>query len=405
MLYVYVCCVFYAPTDGNSDEDLVYTSDNSHSVSSGHDSCNFDEDKDAGAVPRISTTVPNHPVVVAMVKDRVAARLMGVAAAQCFVCDRIIHTLKVKRFDPARYKPRKQHKEVSAELVKSKLDSLVTTAGRYELCGTCYSSVTKGKTPSLAVDNGFRYPAVPDHLPELTEVAEHILAPRIPFQQITNLGRMGRRGQYGLRGSVINIPTEPGETVKQVVPLMPRDDQLYVVNLKRRLVHKRPYASSYVSKEALQLWGEYLSDSELYHKYGVTFDPVRVHEVPDVSDDPGEPDNQVHDGQAQHSILMADGAPPAPSSSRRADTTDDIDVAPGEDRQPLSIVWDREAEELSFPSIYLGQPRTFKTRVTRFQAMTSEVRRVDRRGARPQALLYKYAVHCREQAARRLRHR
>ena len=65
----------------------------------------------------------------------------------------------------------------------------------------------------------------------------------------------------------------------------------------------------------------------------------------------------------------------------------------------------REAEEWSFPSVYLGQPRTFKMRVTRFLAMTSEVRRVDRRGARPQALLYKYAVHCREQAARRLRHR
>ena len=171
--------MFYAATDDNSDADegLAYISDNLHSVSSGHDSCNFAEDEDFGADPRITTTV-------AMVKERVTARLMGVPAAQFFVCDRIIHTLKVKRFDPARYKPRKQHKEVSAELVRSKLDSLATTAWRYEVCGTCYSSVTKGKTPSLAVDNGFRYPAVPAYLPELTEVAEHILAPHIPFQQV-----------------------------------------------------------------------------------------------------------------------------------------------------------------------------------------------------------------------------
>ena len=379
----------------------------SSNLDEGTDSDSSREDAGAGARAGFSTPVPNHPAVVAKVKRKAEERLRGVAAAQCFVCDRIIHSQKVKTFDQAHYKPRKNCKEVSAARVKALLDSLVTTPGRYELCGTCYSTVTKGKVPSLAVANGFKYPEVPAHLPELTEVAEHILAPRIPFQHITNLGRMGRRGQYGLRGSVINIPTQPNETMKQVIPLMPSEDQVYVLNLKRRLVHKRPYASSYVSRAALQAWGGYLTNTELYMKYGVTFDPERVHEVPDKSEDPEDPENQDFDGQAQHSILMAEAlaADPAPSSVRRADTTDDIDVAPGEDLKPLSIVWDREAEELSFPSIYLGTPRSFKTRVTRYQAMKSEVRRVDRRGARPQALLYKYALHCREQAARRLRHK
>lgn len=36
--------------------------------------------------------------------------------------------------------------------------------------------------------------------------------------------------------------------------------------------------------------------------------------------------------------------------------------------------------------------------------MKSKVRRIDQRGARPIKILYKYAIHCGEQATRRLCH-
>jgi hypothetical protein len=51
-------------------------------------------------------------------------------------------------------------------------------------------------------------------------------------------------------------------------------------------------------------------------------------------------------------------------------------------KKPLSIIYDQHAEELSFPSIYLGEDRTFKTnvKVTPFMMATSEIRRKDRRG-------------------------
>lgn len=147
---------------------------------------------------------------------------------------------QVATFNPQRYRPRANQK--SASEVKEFLDTLVTTPGRHDICRTCLNDVRKLKTPTLAAKNGFSYPTRSVGLPELTEVEEHILAPRIPFRQITNLGRMGRRGQYGLRGSISNIPTEPGQTPKQTqtLPLMPGDDEVYVVNLKRKLVHKRP---------------------------------------------------------------------------------------------------------------------------------------------------------------------
>lgn len=65
-------------------------------------------------------------------------------------------------------------------------------------------------------------------------------------------------------------------------------------------------------------------------------------------------------------------------------------LAPGEHNIPQSLLFDEHAEELSFPSIYLGQFRKFKdeVRVTPFIIASSELRRSDRRGVTPYHLLY-----------------
>lgn len=60
-------------------------------------------------------------------------------------------------------------------------------------------------------------------------------------------------------------------------------------------------------------------------------------------------------------------------------------IAPGEGQIPMSLVFDRHAEELSFPAIYLGQFRVFRDDITVTSCMmaTSELRRFDRRGVTP----------------------
>jgi hypothetical protein len=59
-----------------------------------------------------------------------------------------------------------------------------------------------------------------------------------------------------------------------------------------------------------------------------------------------------------------------------------LEIAPGQNNKPLRIIYDEHAEELSFPSMFLGQARSFKTnvKVTPFLMATSEIRRKDRRG-------------------------
>lgn len=65
-------------------------------------------------------------------------------------------------------------------------------------------------------------------------------------------------------------------------------------------------------------------------------------------------------------------------------------IAPGEKQRPLSPIYDEYAEELSFPSIYFGQPRVFKRdiSVTPYMIANSEIRRKDRRGVTPEHILY-----------------
>lgn len=65
-----------------------------------------------------------------------------------------------------------------------------------------------------------------------------------------------------------------------------------------------------------------------------------------------------------------------------------LNLAPGQNAQPLALTFDGDAEELSFPTIYFGQRRIFTTQVTPYTIATSEIRRRDRRGAHADHLLY-----------------
>lgn len=65
-----------------------------------------------------------------------------------------------------------------------------------------------------------------------------------------------------------------------------------------------------------------------------------------------------------------------------------LDMAPGQHTRPFALSFDADAEELSFPMIYFGQPREFTERATAYSMATSEIRRRDRRGVKSNHILY-----------------
>lgn len=355
--------------------------------------------------------MPNDPTAILLARIAVSKDLSGVARGHCTFCDTLQHRDAVKEIPPSKL----SGQERVAILRKVEEASVVREA--HFACSTCFKYLMKKETPRSAAINGFQYPPVPAGLEPLTDVEEHILAIRLPFQQIVHLGRMGTKGQLGVKGSIINVPVDPDETVHKIIPLLPHEDELCVVNLKRKLCHRRAFASSFVDKEKLKAWGQFLEQSTLYKQHNVVFDASRLDEtiaglgmpdsqpVSDIADDPESHEEMFERlGTIQHTLLVEDRAEP-PKDSVANPGSDVIDIAPGENRSPISVVWDRLSEELSFPGIYLGEPRKFDSHTTRYAAMRSEIKRRDRRAARPQAVLYKLNVHLREQMSGRLRHR
>jgi hypothetical protein len=115
----------------------------------------------------------------------------------------------------------------------------------------------------------------------------------------------------------------------------------------------------------------------LYKRYNIEIDPtfLNVDNVPKDTYESDEINQHPSDTECllaqQHTLLWNEDKY--------------LEISPGQNNKPLTIIYDEHAEELSFPCIYLGQARTFKTnvKVTPFMMATSEIRRKDRRGVTP----------------------
>lgn len=256
------------------------------------------------------------------------------------------------------------------------------------VCQTCHNSLKRGRVPKLAVSNGFSYPEYPSDppLPPLDPITERLISPRLPFMQIRRLRFAA--GSYGIIGQVINVPVDVDKMVNEL-PRQLEDDRAFNVAIKKHLIHKSNYLSGFVKKNNIKAWLKYLVTTPLYRRYNITFSEQQLNcidmetrastsrdaDIIDLETIENSNDVELLIGQ-QHTLLWNEDKC--------------LEIAPAQNKVPLSIIYDVDAEELSFPEIYLGHPRIFnpEVRVTPFMMATSEIRRCDRRGAKPQHILY-----------------
>lgn len=170
-----------------------------------------------------------------------------------------------------------------------------------------------------------------------------------------------------------------------MVKALPRqldDDRAFNVVVKKHLIHKSSYLSGFVKKSTVKSWLQYLVATPLYRRNGITYQDT------DQAIEPTDPSNSVEleliDPENEIELLLGQ------QQTLMWNEEKCLEIAPGQNRIPLSIIYDEHAEELSFPGVYLGQPRVFRAgvRVTPYMMATSELRRRDRRGVQPQHLLY-----------------
>lgn len=189
-------------------------------------------------------------------------------------------------------------------------------------------------------------------------------------------------GSLSLLGQIINMPVDVDEMVN-VLPRFLGDDHAINVSIKKHLLHKSTYLTGFVKKKTVFEWLDFLVDTPLYIEHGIVFDRARLEQASQELLDP------------QIELDFVDAGDDCASSMAQQQTmcwNEDkcLEIAPAQNRRPLSFLFDKHAEELSYPDIYGGQGRNIdpSINVTPFMLATSEIRRRDRRGAKPEHILY-----------------
>ncbi|XP_039453727.1 uncharacterized protein LOC120432566 [Culex pipiens pallens] len=274
----------------------------------------------------------------------------------------------------------------------------------FKVCQTCHNSLRNGKVPTLSTSNGFTYPEKPANLPPLDPITERLIAPRLPFMQIRRLSHA--RGSYTIIGQIINVPVDVNEMVR-MLPRQLEDDYAFNVCIKKQLIHKSNYLQGYVKKSVVKAWLRYLINTPLYKREGIVLDESLIE--PDVPE--GTDGEEMVELEVSEVVDVPRDVPRIPQQNDQIalDVLEteaelftgqqqtvlwnedmSLNIAPGQNRMPTSIVYDQYAEELSFPGIYQGKIRSYRkgVRVTPYDKATSETRRRDRRGAKPTHILY-----------------
>jgi hypothetical protein len=79
-------------------------------------------------------------------------------------------------------------------------------------------------------------------VPIVNKIEKHFITPHLAFTQIFQLKGYW---QYGIDGSIVNVPTN-SDLVQTILLILLYDDSSIVVFLKRKLLYKYMYMSSYV---------------------------------------------------------------------------------------------------------------------------------------------------------------
>ncbi|GIY39597.1 ATP-dependent DNA helicase [Caerostris darwini] len=122
---------------------------------------------------------------------------------RCYCCDRLYMKKNLVSYSKADLRARGFTEEQIAIIFSVDLDEA-------DFCKTCSDHIRKRNVPNLAANYGFRYPEQLSCLSELNDLEERLVALRIPFMQIRKLGR---DRQYGIKGSVTNVPNDLHKSV------------------------------------------------------------------------------------------------------------------------------------------------------------------------------------------------
>ena len=164
---------------------------------------------------------------------------------------------------------------------------------------------------------------------------------------------MPKEGFPELKGSICNIPIDSNDTAN-VLPQGADNNRFLVVKLKRKLYYREHVYFAVVSPEIIYQSLMHLKQrNSLYHHIDIALDniPKNVLLLTD----------NTNDQESESSTFLKEGDNPLDLHKFNSQETmlipnvfetEEIHIAPGEGKQPKSILNDEFCEELVFPYLF-----------------------------------------------------
>ena len=261
-------------------------------------------------------------------------------------------------------------KSVDIELKETCFTGKLSVENKEWLCKTCLEKLKQNTIPKLAVINGLNFPYKPPEL-YLHPLEERLISLRIPFM---TLYQLPSGSQLQMHGSVVNVPVDIAPTV-QSLPRLPDNAATVPVSLKRKLQYKSCVYKQNVRPMTVICALHYLMTKELYKTANINLDEKWIENMLNIAtnanDDPTESElhsNDKPDDSDGESDAFSEVDPDENVAGNQDTMLDEQDIdqvktltfAPGEGQTPLSLFQDKDAEYLSFPSIYCGERMKFE---------------------------------------------
>ena len=300
----------------------------------------------------------------------------------CTVCNRLLYKKTVITF--------KEHKYNMQNTLFTKTKSF---DDKHYICKTCHSKLLKQQTPCQAVYNKLHVDEVPPELAVLGKLEQILISQRIVFEKIIIMPK-GR--QRKIKGAICNVPVECEQTCN-ILPRPSERSGIIMLKLKRKLqfrgyVYYEPVRPELIFS-ALQwlkinnpLYADIEIDIENSYQYlssiqhntsdenndgmddddesneSVVNDINNINTIEDNNDDVNNNDNDEKDDPLnQHRIptnetCLQSVIPDynvAVEENRPVALGNEIhEIAPGENRHPVSFMTDKLCEEMAFPVLF-----------------------------------------------------
>ena len=218
-------------------------------------------------------------------------------------------------------------------------------------CLTCHGHLKKQSEPPQAVWNMLDIVYPPEILSNLNRLERVLIFHRILFKKVSIMlkGRFSK-----LKGSMCNIPIESYD-ITNVLPCGADSNGILIVTLKSKLSYCGHVYFEAVQSQLIHQVLMYLKqNNSLYCDIGIGLEniPNRLLSLSENSDNHQEFDKA--------DTLEEDGNPldlhrfnsPGTMFVTNTTTAEEVSIAPGEAKEPISILNDKFYQELAFPCLF-----------------------------------------------------